>query len=42
MQIIKTLLYVLVFVCPITLFSQSTYLNQGAKETHFVERMEIK
>src|SRR6476661_4827217 len=42
MQIIKTLLTVFVFVLPLTLFSQSTYLNQGDKAVHLVERMEIK
>lgn len=42
MQIIKSLLKLLVFVCPVVTVAQSTYLNQGAKEYHFVDRLEIK
>ena len=42
MQIIKTLLKLIVFVCPLTAAAQSTYLYQGAKESRFIERMEIK
>ncbi len=42
MQIIKSLLKLIVFVCPITAAAQSTYLNQGSKENHFIERLEIK
>ncbi|MEP6713687.1 MAG: hypothetical protein ABJA37_14770, partial [Ferruginibacter sp.] len=42
MQIIKSLLKLFVFICPAAASAQSTYLNQGAKESHFVERLEIK
>jgi hypothetical protein len=42
MQIIKSLFKLFVFVCPFTSFSQSTYLNQGAKEYHLLDRLEIK
>lgn len=42
MQIIKTFFKLLFFVCPAGAFAQSTYLNQGAKETHFIDRIEIK
>lgn len=42
MQIIKSWLILLVFVCPAVAVAQSTYLNQGAKEYHFVDRLEIK
>lgn len=42
MQIIKTLFKLLVFVCPLTSVAQSTYLYEGAKETRFIERIEIK
>ena len=42
MQIIKTLLKLLVFVCPVGANAQSTYLNQGAREAHFTDRIEIK
>ncbi len=42
MQIIKSFLKVFLFVCPVTAFSQSTYLNQGAKEYQFIDRLEIK
>lgn len=42
MQIIKSLVKLLFFVCPAFVTAQSTYLNQGTKETHFVDRMEIK
>ncbi len=42
MQIIKSLLKLFVFVCPVAASAQSTYLNQGAKESRFVERLEIK
>src|SRR6476620_5779965 len=42
MQIIKSFIKLVVFVCPMSAIGQSTYLNQGAKETHFVERIEIK
>ena len=42
MQIIKTIFKVFVFVCPVAGFAQTTYLEEGAKETRFVERLEIK
>ncbi len=42
MQIIKSFIKLLVFICPISTMAQSTYLNQGAKEYHFMERLEIK
>src|SRR6185436_4204670 len=42
MQIIKSIIKVLVFICPMGAAAQSTYLNQGAKEDHFIDRLEIK
>jgi hypothetical protein len=42
MQIIKSFIKILVFVLPISASAQSTYLYQGAKEYHFIERLEIK
>ena len=42
MQIIKSLLKLCLFICPAFATAQTTYLNQGTKETHIVERMEIK
>lgn len=42
MQIIKSLFKLIVFVCPITVTAQSTYLNQGSKESRIIERIEIK
>ena len=42
MQIIKSFLKLLIFVGPMNAAAQSTYLNQGAKETHFIDRVEIK
>ncbi len=42
MQIIKSLFKLLIFIGPISVAAQSTYLNQGAKETHFIDRIEIK
>lgn len=42
MQIIKSFFKLFVFVCPLTSFSQSTYLNQGSKEYHLLDRLEIK
>ena len=42
MQIIKSLLKLFVFIFPVATSAQSTYLNQGAKESRFVERLEIK
>lgn len=42
MQIIKSFIKLIVFVCPLGAAAQSTYLNQGAKEYHFIDRLEIK
>lgn len=42
MQIIKSLTNLLIFICPAFAVAQSTYLTQGSKDNHFVERMEIK
>ncbi len=42
MQIIKTFFKLLFFICPVFATAQSTYTNQGAKDIHFVERLEIK
>jgi Capsule assembly protein Wzi len=42
MQIIKSFVKFLVFICPFSAMAQSTYLNQGAKEYHFIDRLEIK
>ena len=42
MQIIKSFFKLLFFICPVFATAQSTYLNQGSKENHFVERLEIK
>src|SRR5450755_3633802 len=42
MQIIKSLFKLLFFICPVFATAQSTYLNQGTKDIHFVDRLEIK
>ncbi len=42
MQIIKSFFKLFVFVCPVFATAQSTYLTQGDKGYHFVERLEIK
>ena len=42
MQIIKSLLKLLVFICPFIATAQSTYLPEGDKGYHFMERLEIK
>ncbi|WP_462250780.1 capsule assembly Wzi family protein [Ferruginibacter sp.] len=42
MQIIKSFFKLLFFICPVFATAQSTYTNQGAKDIHFVERLEIK
>ena len=42
MQIIKSFIKLVVFICPLSAAAQSTYLNQGAKEIHFINRLEIK
>jgi hypothetical protein len=42
MQIIKSVITLVVFFYPITIFAQTTYLPEGSKEIHFIDRMEIK
>jgi hypothetical protein len=42
MQIIKSLTKLFIFICPVFATAQSTYLNPGTKDIHFVERLEIK
>ncbi|MES2432122.1 MAG: hypothetical protein V4556_14395 [Bacteroidota bacterium] len=42
MQIIKSFAKLLVFLCPVFASAQSTYLPEGNKIYHFVDRMEIK
>lgn len=42
MQIIKSLLKVLVFICPVFAAAQSTTLSEGDKAQHFLERLDIK
>ncbi|MET0466564.1 MAG: hypothetical protein ABW007_25625 [Chitinophagaceae bacterium] len=42
MQFIKTLVRLLVFLCPFVAAAQSTYLPQGDKQTMLLERLEIK
>ena len=42
MQIIKSLTKLLIFICPAFATAQSTFLTQGSKDIHFVDRMEIK
>jgi hypothetical protein len=42
MQIIKSLTKLFIFICPVFAKAQSTYLNQGTKDIHFVQRLEIK
>ncbi len=42
MQIIKSLSKLLIFICPAFATAQSTFLTQGSKDYHFVDRMEIK
>ena len=42
MQIIKSFIKLIVFVCPFSAAAQSTYLTPGSKEYHFIERLEIK
>ena len=42
MQLFKSLVSLSLFVCPILASAQSTYLNQGDKATHFIDRLEIK
>jgi hypothetical protein len=42
MQIIKSLTKLFIFICPVFATAQSTYLNPGSKDIHFVQRLEIK
>lgn len=42
MQIIKSLTKLLFFICPAFATAQSTYLPQGDKDAHFLDRMEIR
>ena len=42
MQIIKSFFKLLFFICPVFATAQSTFLDPGSKDIHFVERMEIK
>ena len=42
MQIIKSLITSLVFICPLILRAQTTYLPEGSKEYQFIDRLEIK
>lgn len=42
MQIIKRFFTLCFFIVPFVAGAQSTYLNQGSKDIHFVERLEIK
>ena len=41
MQIIKTAANILLFLLPMGLWAQSTYLNQGAREVPLMDRLEI-
>ena len=42
MQIIKSFFKLIIFIFPLGAAAQSTYLNQGAKEARFIDRLEIK
>lgn len=42
MQIIKSFINLLVFICPFIAGAQSTFLPQGDKGYHFIDRLEIK
>ncbi len=42
MQILKRLSILLVFISPFISTAQSTYLPEGSKEYHFIDRLEIK
>ena len=42
MQIIKSFIKLLVFICPFVATAQSTYLPEGDKGYHFIDRLEIK
>lgn len=42
MQIIKNVFKFLIFILPLKITAQSTYIQQGSKDYHFIDRMEIK
>jgi hypothetical protein len=42
MQNIKRVITLLVFFYPISIFAQTTYLPEGSKEYHIIDRLEIK
>lgn len=42
MQIIKSLLKLVIFICPVAALGQTTYLQQGDKAYQLLERLEIK
>lgn len=42
MQIIKRVITLGVFFYPITIFAQTTYIPEGSKDYHIIDRMEIK
>ncbi len=42
MQNIKRVITLLVFFYPLTIFAQTTYLPEGSKEYHMIDRLEIK
>ena len=42
MQIIKSITKLLFFICPVFATAQTTFLNQGSKDAHLIDRLEIK
>ena len=42
MQIIKSLTKLLIFISPVFAGAQTTFLTQGTKDAHFIDRLEIK
>ncbi|HWH63316.1 MAG TPA: hypothetical protein VNS50_08585, partial [Ginsengibacter sp.] len=42
MQIIKSLITLIVFIYPLIIDAQTTYLPEGSKEYQFIDRLEIK
>ncbi|MDQ2718857.1 MAG: hypothetical protein M3Z26_03705 [Bacteroidota bacterium] len=42
MQIIKRVITLAVFFCPIIIFAQTTYIPEGSKEYQTIDRLEIK
>ncbi len=42
MQIIKSLAKLLFFICPVYATAQTTFLNPGTTDIHFIDRLEIK